>query len=72
MAALRIIDESEAISTDPKRQGQMDVVLSYMVDARGPYYHYAPKATYNYDVAVQAIQTKERAKAQHVGRTFQV
>ena len=72
MAAIRIIDEYDALSTDPKRAGQMDTVLTYTVDARGPYYHYSPKATYNYEQAVRAIQEKERARAQHVGRTFTV
>lgn len=72
MATIRIIDEYEAISTDPKRMGQSDVVLTYMVDARGPYFHYSPKATFNYDQAVRALTDKERVKGQHIGRTFTV
>ena len=70
MADLRISDEFEAISSDPNRHGQMDVVLVYYVDARGPFYHHSPKTGFNYDKAVRDIQAQERQRAQHVGRTF--
>jgi hypothetical protein len=67
-----VLDSRKFVTTDPKRLGKMDTIITYQVDGARAAFVILPTDTPSQPEIKAAIEKEEAARAQHVGQTFSI
>jgi hypothetical protein len=69
---VKILDKRDFPSSDPKRIGKFDVVVTYQVDAFHTYLVTVPKETFSDSTLVEAIKKDIHEREAYVGKEFKI